>query len=522
MQELKCPKCGEVFKVDESGYAAIVEQVRSAEFEKELNKRITDEKQNIEELAKEKTKNDFAEKLSQKESELAELNRQIDELNAAIKFNNIQSERNLNEQLAKKDSEISELKNQISASDKDKQLAVAEAVSKKDEQIKSKDMEIAELNAAMELKDIQNESRLNEQLAKKDSEISELKNQISASDKDKQLAVAEAVSQKDEQIRSKELEIAGLKKDIENKEKEKEFAVLEAETKIKKERDEQKVEYDAIIKMKDEQIEQYKDFKLKLSTKMIGESLEQHCETEFNKLRMTAFRTAEFGKDNDARDGSKGDYIFRETDENGVELLSIMFEMKNETDSASSKHRNEEFFKKLNDDRNKKNCEYAVLVSMLEPESEYYNSGIVDVSYKYPKMYVIRPQFFIPMITVLRNAALNSLKYKKELAEYKQENIDITNFEENIETFKKGFARNYELASKRFNEAIEEIDKSISHLEKIKKALLLSENNLRLANDKANDITIKKLTRDNPTMRRKFDELRLSPAALPDNNENDD
>lgn len=452
MQELKCPKCGEVFKVDESGYAAIVEQVRSAEFEKELEKRITGEKQNIEELAKEKTKNDFAEKLTQKDIELAELKKQIAELNAAMKYNNVQSERNLNEKLAKKDSEIAELKNQIAASDKDKQIAIGQALSEKDEQIKSKD-----------------------------------------------------------------LEIAGLKKDIENKDSEKELAVLEAVTKVEKERDEQKVEYDAIIKMKEEQLEQYKDFKLRLSTKMIGESLEQHCETEFNRLRMTAFPTAYFEKDNDAREGTKGDYIFRETDANGVELISIMFEMKNEMDSTATKHRNEDFFKKLNDDRNKKNCEYAVLVSMLEPESEYYNSGIVDVSYKYPKMYVIRPQFFITMITLLRNAALNSMKYKTELEAYKQENIDITNFEQNIETFKTGFSRNYELAKKQFSEAIEEINKSISHLEKIKKALLSSENNLRLANEKANDITIKKLTKNNPTMKKKFEELTLSTTALPDN-----
>lgn len=454
MQELKCPKCGEMFKVDESGYAAIVEQVRSAEFEKELTKRITNEKQSIEELAKAKTKNDFTEKLNQKDNELAELKQTL-----------------------------------------------------------------AELTSAMELKNIQSKNELNEQLAKKDIEIAELKSRISSNDKDKQIAIGEVISEKDEQIKSKELEIAELKKDIENKDTEKDLAVVEAVKKLEKERDEQKATYDTIIKMKDEQIEQYKDFKLRLSTKMIGESLEQHCETEFNRLRMTTFPTAYFEKDNDAREGSKGDYIFRELSENGVELLSIMFEMKNEMDSTATKHRNEDFFKKLNDDRNKKNCEYAVLVSMLEPESEYYNSGIVDVSYKYPKMYVIRPQFFITMITVLRNAALNSLKYKTELAEYKQENIDITNFEENIEAFKKGFARNYELASKRFNEAIEEIDKSISHLEKIKKTLLLSENNLRLANDKANDITIKKLTRDNPTMKKKFEALNISHTALPDNDE---
>lgn len=263
-----------------------------------------------------------------------------------------------------------------------------------------------------------------------------------------------------------------------------------------------------IIKYKEEEIARVKDMKAKLSTKMIGETLEQHCETEFNKLRATAFQNAYFEKDNDARSGSKGDFIYKETDEAGNEIISIMFEMKNEGDETATKKKNEDFFKELDKDRNEKKCEYAVLVTMLEAESEYYNTGIVDVSHKYPKMYVVRPQFFIPIITLLRNAAMNSLKYKAELALVKNQNIDITNFEEKINQFKEGFARNYDLASRKFQTAIDEIDKTIIHLQKTKEALLSSDNNLRLANQKAEDLTIKKLTHGNPTMKAKFDELK--------------
>ena len=267
-------------------------------------------------------------------------------------------------------------------------------------------------------------------------------------------------------------------------------------------------EKDAIIKLKDEEIALRKDMKLKLSTKMIGETLEQHCETEFNKLRATAFQRAYFEKDNDSKSGSKGDFIYRETDDAGNEIISIMFEMKNEGDETAMKKRNDDFLKELDKDRTEKKCEYAVLVSLLEAESEYYNSGIVDVSHKYSKMYVIRPQFFIPIITLLRNAAMNSLQYKAELALVKNQNMDITDFEEKITNFKEGFARNYDLASRKFKTAIEEIDKTIDHLQKTKEALLSSDNNLRLANQKAEDLTIKKLTHGNPTMKAKFDELK--------------
>ena len=268
-----------------------------------------------------------------------------------------------------------------------------------------------------------------------------------------------------------------------------------------------KDKYKTQIRDRDDAIERLKDMKAKLSTKMVGETLEQHCETEFNRLRSTAFKSAFFEKDNDASTGSKGDYIFRDHDENGTEIVSIMFEMKNESDTTATKRKNEDFLKELDKDRNDKGCEYAVLVSLLEPESELYNAGIVDVFHKYPKMYVIRPQFFIPMITLLRNAAENSLKYKNELVLMKEQNIDITNFEEELETFKANFGRNYGLASKKFETAIAEIDKSISHLQKTKEALLGTDRNLRLANDKAQDVTIKKLTRNNPTMAAKFANL---------------
>ena len=349
---------------------------------------------------------------------------------------------------------------------------------------------------------------LQEQLSKKDKELTELKAQ-------------------------KENEFLKVKAKLDNAEVEKKLAVTEATQKIEKERDElanvvkikdsekallekslnekhlaELKEKDAIIKHKDEEIALRKDMKLKLSTKMIGETLEQHCETEFNKLRATAFQRAYFEKDNDTKSGSKGDFIYRETDEAGNEIISIMFDMKNEGDETATKKRNEDFLKELDKDRIEKKCEYAVLVSLLEAESEYYNSGIVDVSHKYSKMYVVRPQFFIPIITLLRNAAINSLQYKAELALMKNQNIDITNFEEKINTFKDGFARNYELASRKFKTAIEEIDKTIDHLQKTKDALLSSENNLRLANQKAEDLTIKKLIHGNPTMKTKFDELK--------------
>lgn len=347
------------------------------------------------------------------------------------------------------------------------------------------------------------ENQLQKVLHKKEQELSALKSKTEKAELEKTLSVAQAVNQiekeRDElanQLKLKETEKELLEKSITQK-----FTLeIQSKDEVIKSRDE-------VIKYKDEEIERRKDMKLKLSTKMIGESLELHCETEFNKLRATAFQTAYFEKDNNARTGSKGDYIYREFDADANEFISIMFEMKNEGDETASKKRNEDFFKELDKDRNEKKCEYAILVTLLEAENELYNSGIVDVSHKYPKMYVVRPQFFIPIITLLRNAAMNTVKYKAELAQIKNQNIDITNFEDELVNFKEGFARNYDLASRKFKTAIDEIDKTIDHLQKTKEALLSSENNLRLANNKADDLTIKKLIRNNPTMTAKFEEL---------------
>ncbi len=398
MQEIKCPKCGEVFQVDESGYAAIVKQVRDKEFEKEVNDRqaqFESEKESLVKLAKAETQQAF------------------------------------HDEITKKDMEIARLKAQLDSGEKDKKLAVSEAVQEKEKEIAESREQIYVLTGRIE------------------------------------------TGEKESQLREKSL----------------------------------KESYEEKLKMKDEQIAYYRDFKARMSTKMIGESLEQHCEMEFNRLRATGFQNAYFEKDNDARTGSKGDYIYRESDEEGTEFISIMFEMKNEADATATKKKNEDFFKELDKDRREKNCEYAVLVTLLEAESDLYNSGIVDVSHRYPKMYVIRPQFFIPMITLLRNAAVNSLQYRKELEVIRNQNIDISHFEEDMNDFKDKFARNYRLASEKFQKAIQEIDKTIDHLQKTKEALLSSENNLRLANDKAENLTIKRLTKNNPTMREKFAEL---------------
>ncbi|MBP7399056.1 MAG: DUF2130 domain-containing protein [Chitinophagales bacterium] len=386
-----------------------------------------------------------------------------------------------------------ELRKRLTLAEKEKESAVklAEAKLKNalQDDIANKDKEIVELKA-------KSERALSDQLAKKESEIAEMKSKIASAEIEKKLSVSEAVN-KIEKDRD------ALLNKLENKETEKQLLEKSLNEKYSAELRTK----DDIIKLKDEEIALRKDMKQKLSTKMLGETLEQHCETEFNKLRASAFQKAYFEKDNDARSGSKGDYIYRESDEAGNEIISIMFEMKNEGDETATKKRNEDFLKELDKDRTEKKCEYAVLVSLLEAESEFYNTGIVDVSYKYNKMYVIRPQFFIPIITLLRNAAMNSMQFKAELNLIRNQNIDITNFEENINNFKEGFARNYELASRKFKTAIDEIDKTIDHLQKTKEALLSSENNLRLANNKADELTIKKLTRGNPTMTAKFNEL---------------
>jgi hypothetical protein len=409
-----------------------------------------------------------------------------------------------------------ELSKRLDLAEKEKlnavQLAEANLRNSLQAELLKKDTELSILKA-------QSEIDLAEKLSKKEAEIAELK--------------ARSEKQLLESVSKKEAEIAEMKAKIENAELDKKFTISEATKKLEKERDElanavktaelekQNLESslrnqfnlelqskDAIIKFKDEEIAWVKDMKQKQSTKMLGESLEQHCEIEFNKLRASAFQNAYFEKDNDSSSGSKGDFIFRENDAAGNEIISIMFEMKNESDQTATKKRNEDFFKELDKDRNEKKCEYAVLVSLLESENELYNTGIVDVSHKYNKMYVVRPQFFIPIITLLRNAALNSIQYKAELALVRSQNIDITNFEEKMNKFKEGFARNYDLASRKFKDAIDGIDKTIRELQKTKDALLSSENNLRLANEKTEDLTIKKLTHGNPTMKAKFDELK--------------
>ena len=379
-----------------------------------------------------------------------------------------------------------------------------------------------EKQSAVDLAMATTKNELQAGLAKKDAELAELKARRDAE-------VAELRAEKDAALAKlnaeQESELVRLRAQLDATETEKKLAVTEAVNRVEKQRDELanklvskdteqqllatslKEKYEAELRTKEEMIAYYKDMKAKLSTKMVGETLEQHCETEFNKLRASAFQNAYFEKDNDARSGSKGDYIYRETDDAGNEIISIMFEMKNEGDETATKKRNEDFLRELDKDRTEKKCEYAVLVSLLEADSDLYNTGIVDVSHKHPKMYVIRPQFFIPMITLLRNAAMNTLQYKSELALVRAQNVDITNFEESINSFKEGFARNYDLASRKFKTAIDEIDKTIDHLQKTKDALLSSENNLRLANNKAEDLTIKRLTRGNPTMAAKFDEL---------------
>ena len=364
--------------------------------------------------------------------------------------------------------------------------ALEKKVAEKEKELKELNNKIANFANEKEILKKDTERAMLDQISEKEKKIAELGSKLQALESNKKLELIESST-------IKEKEIADLKAKLQLREKEAEL-----------EKNSIKEKYEIEIKQKDETIAFYKDFKAKQSTKMIGESLEQHCEIEFNRLRMTAFQNAEFGKDNDAKTGSKGDYIYREYDKSGTEIISIMFEMKNEGDETATKKKNEHFFKELDKDRNEKKCEYAILVSMLEADNELYNNGIVDVSYAYDKMYVIRPQFFIPIITLLRNAAMNSLKYKQEVALMREQNIDITNFEEDLNAFKEGFARNYDLASRKFKAAIDEIDKTITHLQKTKDALLSSENNLRLANNKADDLTVKKLIKNNPTMKEKF------------------
>ncbi|WP_447522182.1 DUF2130 domain-containing protein [Salinibacterium sp. NYA9b] len=468
MHEVTCPHCGKAFTIDEAGYADIVKQIRDREFESELHERL-----------------ESAEATKKAEIELAEA----------------KVARELQAEASKKDAAIQELKAQLDAGAVAQKLAVSEALSavqtERDSLANELEKTQRERQAATDLAEAKRVNELQKATAEKEAEIQLLKSKLQAAGSEQQLALSAAVS-------AVEKERDGLKGTLERVELEKKLA----ETSMKD-------KYETQIKDRDDAIERLRDMKARLSTKMIGETLEIHCETTFNQIRATAFPRAYFEKDNDARSGSKGDYIFKEADESGTEIVSIMFEMKNEADTTATKKRNEDFLKELDKDRNEKGCEYAVLVSLLEPESELYNSGIVDVSHRYPKMYVVRPQFFIPIITVLRNAALNSLTYKNELALVKAQSIDVTNFEEELDSFKSGFARNFDLASRKFQTAIDEIDKSIDHLQKTKDALLGTNRNLRLANDKAQDVTIKKLTKGNPTMAEKFSDLegQAAPSA---------
>ena len=524
MQEIKCPKCGQVFVVDESGYAQIVQQVRDKEFDKEIKQRRKDFEEMKEkdlELVKMKQKEEFDKLLSSKETELAERDKLIEQLKTQVSgketekqlaiseaINKKEKEREVavekkNDELANKDRKIAQLQAQIENSENERKLAVSEAVSGKEKEISKKIEEINALKEKLSIADREKDKekqealeRKTEELTEKIRKIEELKAKLENSETEKKLAVSEAVQKKEKELSQKLTEITELKSQLSNKDTENQL----------KEQSLQR-EYEDKLKSKDELIEYYKDFKARQSTKMIGESLEQHCLNQFNSLRMTAFPTAYFEKDNDTKTGSKGDFIFREAEE-GIEFISIMFEMKNEMDETATKHKNEDFFKELDRDRREKGCEYAVLVSLLEIDNELYNNGIVDVSYRYEKMYVIRPQFFIPLITLLRNAALNSLKYRQELELAKHQQIDILHFEDNMNTFKEGFARNYKLASDKFKKAIDEIDKTILHLQKTKEELLSSENQLRLANNKAEDLSIKKLTNNAPSVKKMFDEIK--------------
>lgn len=466
MNDIQCPNCGKAFKIDEAGYADILKQVRDHQFEEQLQERLA--------LAERDKENALALAKNQAGSEIQKV-------------------------AAEKEAQIQQLKAKLDANDVSQKLAVAQALGtvEKDRDALASALEQLKRDheSALALIEARRIQELQKTASAKDVEIQTLKAQLNAKEVAEKLAITSAVS-------AVEKERDALQRDLERTTLEKQLAEQSLKEK-----------YETQIKDRDDAIERLRDMKARLSTKMVGETLEQHCETEFNRLRATAFPRAYFEKDNDARAGSKGDYIFRDSDESGTEIVSIMFEMKNENDCTATKKKNEDFLKELDKDRREKGCEYAILVSLLEPESELYNTGIVDVFHRYPKMYVIRPQFFIPMITLLRNAALNSLAYKSELALAKAQNVDITNFESDLEKFKSAFARNYDLASRRFQAAISEIDKSIDHLQKTKDALLGTDRNLRLANDKAQDVTIKKLTRQNPTMADKFAALKAQEVA---------
>lgn len=451
MNTIKCPHCGTVFTINKSEYSQLLAQVRSDAFEKEVHERLERETA----LLEEKAKNQLQESLHQKDKAIEILEHQLTDLEN-------QQEIKLAQAISEKDQEITDLTFKIKQFDTEKSLLIKDNERSLSEQLAKKDIQIQEMQAQLDKWQLEQENKLQSSVSAIEKERDALQNQLQLQEKEQALSLSEVKNQ-----------------------------------------------YEAQLKAANEQVEFYKNFKAQQSTKAIGESLEIYAETEFNKVRQIAFPNAYFEKDNQVSSrGSKGDFIYRETDDNGIEILSIMFEMKNEADNTQKKHKNEDFFKELDKDRREKNCEYAVLVTMLEADNDYYNTGIVDVSHKYDKMYVVRPQFFIQLIGILRNAALNALQYKQELALMREQNIDITHFEEDLDVFKTAFAKNYNSASKNFQKAIDEIDKAIKRMEAVKAALTTSENQLRLANNKLEDVSVKKLTRKNPTMRAKFEELK--------------
>ena len=518
MAQITCPNCGHAISLDGADYANIVSQVRTIEFEKSVKDaevRLIAQNEVDKQAAIQKIKDE-------KEAEIADLRKELMQVtsDSALSLKEAESKITLAEKeltneldkrkqlidaavataLASKETEITELRSQIDTTKANWKAELADSLKKKDE-------EIISLKASIEAKETEKSLAVEEarkgiidELVKSQTEIADLRSKLSLKDSEKEIAVTTALKKADKELSAKEKEIVRLNGLMSAKQMEMDLALKsEAE------------KYESAIRLKDEEIERIRDFKSKQSTKMVGESLEIWCMNQFNQIRANTYPTAYFEKDNDVHTGSKGDFIFRDYID-GEEFISIMFEMKNESETTSTKHKNADFFKELDKDRREKGCEYAILVSLLEVDNDFYNVGIVDVSYMYPKMFVIRPQFFLQIIALLRSAAINSASYKKQLVEIRNQNIDITNFEASLNEFKDKFGRNYRLASEKFHAAIDEIDKSISHLQKIKENLLTSDNNLRLANDKAEDLTIRKLTRNNPTMKAKFDNLHADKA----------
>ena len=554
MAEIRCPHCGEVFQVDETEYAQIVRQVRDAEFTRELEAReqmaererasaveaaVAQARQEAQELAareREELQGRLSKELAgareasaKKDEELVRLRAEVEKGADAVALARATVERELTQAIAERDQKIAEQQRALLEAGATQERALSEAAAKGASELADRDRRVAELEAqikaresafstekalavseatdAQEKRIAELEGDLRAAKLEQQRRVSELEAQLKARESafvtEKALAVSKATGEQGERLVALEGDLRAAKLERE-----------QIEASLRQQMAEQERFKDQTIRDREDEIERLRNQRSRLSTKLVGESLEQHCEMEFNRWRSLGFRGAEFHKDNEVVDGSKGDYVFREVDADGVEVVSIMFEMKNEEEDSSSRnrHKNADFFKKLDRDRRNKGCEYAVLVSLLEPDSELYNAGIVDVSYEYEKMYVIRPQFFIPMITLLRNAAENAHAYRRELAEVRQQNIDVTNFETALEKFKDGFGKNYDTASRKFQAAIEEIDKTISHLQKVKENLTSSENQLRLANKKADELTIRKLTYKNPTMREKFNEARAAAA----------